>query len=296
MDDRVKSNGVVHRTSPRSFRSRPRESGKICAPPPSILRSPGSELRPGGLHEIEDEEPEDLSMWKRGRMGRALDSFHEIFPLRIVRAGPAAIGKASSRVGRGLLRFFVRRPIVFTILLALAFAAGSCILRGSRQTARDLSDLARQVKECLTISPSVEHSLARIDENRQGNVLPVVRYPKKLIGLFEQAEREKKDVLASFEVLVDAWEAIAGEELLAIQVVSFDTFVPSVGVRVAGKVRAPVRIVESNFEEYLTHLQQIRLLILEGDGSGRGKLPFSGFKAEPATIVGETPIQEPAMK
>ncbi len=57
-----------------------------------------------------------------------------------------------------------------------------------------------------------------------------------------------------------------------------------------------VRIEATNFREVSPLLKEIRVLIIEGDGSGRGKLRLSGYEAEPATIVFDTPFHKPTME
>ncbi len=43
-------------------------------------------------------------------------------------------------------------------------------------------------------------------------------------------------------------------------------------------------IEQANFADLLPILEELRRLILEGDGSGRGRLPRSGYHAEPADL------------
>jgi hypothetical protein len=132
-----------------------------------------------------------------GRVRRGAGRFRKAVTRRAGRGRRAALAGASSRAGRWLWSLFERRPIISVILLAVAVAAGSVSVRGRERTARDLSYLAWRVKEWLTISPSVEHSLERMDKAREGYYRPIIRYPGKMILLIEQAARERKDVMGS---------------------------------------------------------------------------------------------------
>jgi hypothetical protein len=253
---------------------------------------PAFGLRRGGHHETGYEEREDLTMSFRVRVRRAAVRFRKAVTGQSGRGSRAAIAGASSRAGRWLWSLFERRPIISVLLLAVSVAAGSVIVRGRERTSRDLRYLAWQVKEWLTISPAVEHSLERMDKAREGYYRPIIRYPGKMILLIKQAARERKDVLATYEALIEAWEAVAPDEPLAIQFVSPPASDRSFGLEFDGNFHLPVTIRKSNFEEMLPHLQQIRILILEGDGSGRGNLRFSGYEAEPGAIVFPPPSRD----
>jgi len=53
--------------------------------------------------------------------------------------------------------------------------------------------------------------------------------------------------------------------------------------QIAASIHLPEPIQKSNFEKLVPFLKEIRALIVEGDGTGRGRLAQSGFQAEPTT-------------
>ena len=112
--------------------------------------------------------------------------------------------------------------------------------------------------------------------------------------LFKQAALEEKDVLVNYGSLAKAWEAVTADEPLEFQFITPPSVDSLTGVRFNGIVYPPERIQASNFEELLPHLQRIRMLVVEGDGSGRGTLQFSEFEAEPVAIALDTLAEWPA--
>jgi hypothetical protein len=55
--------------------------------------------------------------------------------------------------------------------------------------------------------------------------------------------------------------------------------------KVIPAINSPAVAVDAkNFTELLPLLKDIETLILVGDGTGRGKLPYSGYEAEPAEL------------
>jgi hypothetical protein len=119
-------------------------------------------------------------------------------------------------------------------------------------------------------------------ENLQPARRDVQRYSARYIDAARYADREHLDLLASYAAFRDIWEAISPREPMLIQTIS------PVGVDVEGNpvvpevIRLPAVVSLQNFQEYLPLLTDLRRLIIEGDGTGRGLLPATHFAAEPS--------------
>jgi hypothetical protein len=218
----------------------------------------------------------------RHRFGNLLEQTIE--PIH-VRTEPAVrrTCRATSAAGCWIWRFFGRRPIVFSLILGASAALGSLVFRGRERTCEDLKALASEVKEFLTISPTVGHSLARIDQGQHGYFVPVIRYPVKLVDTVKRAHRDRQEILTSFETLHTAWRVCGGEEQLTIQFIIPPSFDPYTGGSAPAFQSFRAAIDETNFRERLPLLKEIYTLIVEGDGSGKGRLAISNYDAEPTT-------------
>ena len=146
------------------------------------------------------------------------------------------------------------------------------------------------MKEHLPVSPSVASSMGVIDRCEYGYFCPTLRYPARMIELMRRAAREGRDVLADFETLATAWSSAAGDEPLAVRFISIPSFDLATRTVIPGRLFGLDRINKANFAEMLPHLEGIRDAILDGCGSGRGKLPVSGCEIEPATGNLDRPI------
>lgn len=107
-------------------------------------------------------------------------------------------------------------------------------------------------------------------------------YPQCYIEIVQRARRDGRDILASFGTLQSAWNAASPDAPLAIKLVTSSLPEPITGKVVSPVLAASAVIDEASFQEMLPLLEDIRQLILQGDGSGRGQLSHSGYAAEPA--------------
>jgi hypothetical protein len=193
------------------------------------------------------------------------------------------IRSAANCAGRWLWRLARRRPLLFLLLLASAFYWGSRLLRGEGKTHRDLMHLVRRMKQALTIAPSLNESLSRVESGRAPFRQTVLRYPARFIDLASRAHRDHENFLKSLEALERAWRAIGGDQKLTIQLIVLPAVEPYTGGHAAASWHPPLAVDQSTFEEMAPILKEICTLIVEGDGSGKGRLPISGYEVEPVT-------------
>ncbi len=185
-----------------------------------------------------------------------------------------------SQAVRWLRRFAWRRPIWFSIVLGVALVTGSMACRGYDRTRGDWECLEWHLKALCTVVPPLEQSLDRIHLARDGYFQPVVYYPARFIDVVNLAHRKREDILTSFEVLDRAWRA-GGDEPLSIRFTCPPSADPYTGGRSAAVIYPSDSIQKANFMMLLPLLQEIRTLIIEGEGDGRGLLNQSGYQVEP---------------
>jgi hypothetical protein len=109
-----------------------------------------------------------------------------------------------------------------------------------------------------------------------------VYYPAKYIEVIKTAQREGHNVLRSFRALDSAWSAAAPATPLAIKTVYVPLPEPFTGRQVFPVLEASLVTDTSTFQSLLPILEDLRELILDGDGSGRGRLTRSRCAARPA--------------
>jgi len=166
-------------------------------------------------------------------------------------------------------------------MLVVFVVTGSTAFRGYDRTRGDLEWLAWHLKELVTVAPPLDQSLDRVHLGREGNVDLIFRYPDRFREVVKRAQRDRKDILTSYVTLEEAWKAGGVDQVLTIQLIKLPSTDPYTGGRVAGSIHPPEPIQEANFEELGQLLKEIRTLILEGDGTGRGRLAVSGYQVEP---------------
>jgi hypothetical protein len=108
-----------------------------------------------------------------------------------------------------------------------------------------------------------------------------VYYPTEFIDVVKAANQEGRDLLADFAALELAWNDATAVPLV-IKVVSSPLAEPLTGKAASPILTATEVIDESSFGELRGLLEDLRMLILEGDGSGCGQLDRSGYQAQPA--------------
>jgi len=221
---------------------------------------------------------------KRNRAFSSRSQHREPFHVRVSHICLKAIGTATNRAVRWLRRFARRHPLWFSIMICVVVVAGSLAFRGHQKTRGDLRLLAWHLKELFTVAPPLDQSLDRIHLARDGYFQTVVRYPAKFIKVVNDAHRKDEDILTSFETLDRAWKAGAGDEPLSIRLITPPSVDGYTGGSAAEVIDPASPIQSANFQVLLPFLKDIRTLILEGDGDGRGRLAVSGYQAEPAEM------------
>jgi hypothetical protein len=127
-----------------------------------------------------------------------------------------------------------------------------------------------------------------IAEHENALTLPVradtQRYSAKFVAATRKAEEEYRDLLADYETFAAAWSEVSPGEPMLLQIARPESFDESLN-RTINAIRAPVVAVDAtSFTEMSPILNEIRTLILTGDGSGRGVLARSRYQAEPMDL------------
>jgi hypothetical protein len=117
----------------------------------------------------------------------------------------------------------------------------------------------------------------------------VLHYSSRFVHVIDAAHRLRRNILSDHAALEAAWRVASPHEPLAIKFVGSPLFEYErlTGRRVGPIVRPTIRIGEDNFADWRPLLADVRELILEGDGSGRGRLGRTGFQAEPADLAND---------
>jgi hypothetical protein len=181
---------------------------------------------------------------------------------RLGRAASNILGAAFSFVRRGCSSLGVWiMPIVVGALVAAALSGGLSFHRGAGQDGDQ--DKGAAVGEM---------PFSEVD----------LYYSDDYIRVVKTAQERGNDLLASFHALESAWNATSPATPLTIKLVSAPRTEPVTG-RSAFPILTDNEVVdESSFSELRGLLDDLRTLILDGDGSGRGRLNRSGYNAHPA--------------
>ena len=107
-------------------------------------------------------------------------------------------------------------------------------------------------------------------------------YSANYIKVVKKAHEQGHDVLASYEAMASAWKAASSSEPFALDLVRSAHPQPNTAWAVPAVPTWSVVMNETNFAELRPFLGELRDLILEGDGSGWGRLRCSGYLAQPA--------------
>ncbi len=129
--------------------------------------------------------------------------------------------------------------------------------------------------------PNTDPDKVAMDGEKPFSVIELY-YSGEYIEVVKKAHRERLDILASVQTLESAWNAASPAMPLTIELVSSVLPEPVTGKLPAPGLRATAAIDETNFQELRPLLEDVRNLILEGDGSGYGRLRCSGYQAQPA--------------
>jgi len=152
-------------------------------------------------------------------------------------------------------------PIVVGALTAAALSGSLSFHRGS--------------------GPQPDHDKTVIDGEKPLSVIDLY-YTADYVEVVKKAHEQGGDILASVQTLESAWIAASPAMPLTIRLVSSAPLEPAPGNVVSPVLRATAVIDQTNFDELRPLLDDLRNLILEGDGSGYGRLRRSGYQAQPA--------------
>jgi hypothetical protein len=126
-------------------------------------------------------------------------------------------------------------------------------------------------------------------DQEQNGVRPIWRdchlYSSKFIIAVQRAHHDRRDVLADFAAFRSVWNEVSPDEPMLMVVVRRTTSDPYAKKYTNAPHRRTVAVEGTSFSQLRPLLVQIQTLILEGDGTGRGKLEDSGYEAEPAELA-----------
>jgi len=152
-------------------------------------------------------------------------------------------------------------PIVVGVLTAAALSGSLSFHRGSG------------------LSP--DHDKTVIDGEQPLSVVALY-YSADYVEVVKKAHQQGRDILASIQTLESAWNAASPAMPLTIRFVARAPLDPVRENWVSPVLRTTAVIDETNFDELRPFLEDLRSMILEGDGSGYGWLRRTGYEAKPA--------------
>jgi hypothetical protein len=118
-------------------------------------------------------------------------------------------------------------------------------------------------------------------QGRRPFLTEIIYYSADLISVVRKGRPRDRDVLANFDVFQSAWRVHSAARPFTFKLVTLPTEEPITGKAVAGAIRPTVQLERTNFDELVPLLKDLRAMILEGDGFGRGNLRQGGHAAEP---------------
>ena len=115
---------------------------------------------------------------------------------------------------------------------------------------------------------------------------PISRFIQLYSSRFVIAVKNSRhDFLADYDEFYSIWNEASPHEPMMLRMIRPAAIEPISGRSVQAGVSSRTEVVDRhNFAELRPLLMETRTLILEGDGSGSGKLPYSGYEAEPAEL------------
>jgi hypothetical protein len=112
----------------------------------------------------------------------------------------------------------------------------------------------------------------------------IQRYSARYIDAVRRSLEVDRDFLANYQSFSTVWNAVSPNEPMKMQSVSPAAFDSAARQVTPAVNRAPVAVSAENFGDYRLLLKDIRRLIVEADGTGRGYLQDTHFDAAPAEI------------
>jgi len=128
--------------------------------------------------------------------------------------------------------------------------------------------------------PSRDPQRAAIDGEKPFSVMNLY-YSSDYIRVVKKAHEERRDILTDIQALESAWKAASPRTPLMIELVAVPSSEPVTENAYAPGLNAKVVIDETNFCDLRPLLDDLRKLILEGDGTGCGRLRCSGYESQP---------------
>jgi len=129
--------------------------------------------------------------------------------------------------------------------------------------------------------PQPERDKTVVDGEQPFSIVELY-YSAGYVEVVKKAHEQGRDILASIQTLESAWTAASPASPLAIRLVSSAPPETVAANTAFPTLRATAMIDETSFREMRPILEDIRDLILEGDGDGCGRLRRSAYQAQPA--------------
>jgi hypothetical protein len=112
----------------------------------------------------------------------------------------------------------------------------------------------------------------------------ILLYSRKFVIASRHAFGKRYEFLASYATFCAIWKEVSPQKPMMLKLISPAGVEPA-SKKVIPAINSPAVAVDAkNFTELLPLLKEIETLIIVGDGTGRGKLPYSGYEAEPAEL------------
>jgi hypothetical protein len=112
----------------------------------------------------------------------------------------------------------------------------------------------------------------------------IQRYSARFTIAVKKSSADHRNLLEDYATFAAIWSEVSPEQPLLLKLVSPATVDPASKRVVPAIDNSPVAISEQDFAEFRPLLDDICTLIVSGDGTGRGKLPRSGYVAEPEEL------------
>jgi hypothetical protein len=109
-------------------------------------------------------------------------------------------------------------------------------------------------------------------------------YSREFVIASRHAFGKRREFLASYSTFCAIWKEVSPQKPMMLKPISPAGMEPA-SKKVIPAINSPAVAVDAgNYTELLPLLKEIETLIIVGDGTGRGKLPYSGYEAEPAEL------------
>jgi hypothetical protein len=112
-----------------------------------------------------------------------------------------------------------------------------------------------------------------------------LEYSRDYIKVVTKARERSHDFLASFKTLESAWNVVSPSRPFVFGLVSSPHTQPTTANGLPPALTTTVMVDEANFGELRTFLEDLRDLVVQGDGTGCGRLRRSGYLAQPVENV-----------